>query len=355
MNTNKYTTYGGEVVQVLGVNFDRVIFQGQFGKEGAHGKNLTQQGGRMVLVNRPVSEYTNWATSQPYGVGLSQMAEYFKTYFSAASQGRDDDPHDLHYDQEPMVVKYQGGNDIPADVNKAQLEWKVYPVGFPSFRRSNEDFAPEWRVECEVYESPFPITDSEHADLFARLKQGVGWKPMNPFSDPIAQLMDPSIKDPKEAMEKAFADLELNIDQVIDYYRNLVPALDPQSIEELLLSGASMVNIYNMNNQSKHKNRTKSSFGPEEGVVGAEQGGSGGGAWPDMLPGETDSEYMSRKNIAPSGVGGNYGAGGAPVMYTGAQAGPGSDDRHDLSYTQNVGGRWVDSAGQPYDDKGRKI
>jgi hypothetical protein len=50
------------------------------------------------------------------------MAEYFKTYFSAASQGRDDDPHDLHYDQEPMVVKYQGGNDIPADVNKAQLE-----------------------------------------------------------------------------------------------------------------------------------------------------------------------------------------------------------------------------------------
>ena len=75
MATQTYSTYAGEVVQVLGISFDKVTFSGRFGKEGPHGKNLVVQNGQRVLVPRAVSEYTDWQTSEPYGVGLSQMHE----------------------------------------------------------------------------------------------------------------------------------------------------------------------------------------------------------------------------------------------------------------------------------------
>lgn len=55
MNTQTFQTYAGEVVQVLGITFNKVTFTGKFGREGAHGKSLVD--GR--LVNRPLSKYTN--------------------------------------------------------------------------------------------------------------------------------------------------------------------------------------------------------------------------------------------------------------------------------------------------------
>lgn len=44
------------------------------------------------------------------------MLEYFKTYFSAASQGRDDRvTKHLHYDQEPIAIVYEDASDVPID------------------------------------------------------------------------------------------------------------------------------------------------------------------------------------------------------------------------------------------------
>ncbi len=118
MNTQSYQTFAGEVVQVLGITFNKVVFQGQFGREGAHGKKLADG----QLINRPVSDFTNWNTDEPYGVGLSQMFQYFKTYFSAASQGSVTSPY--HYDQAPMVVSHEGGTGIEIDPinNKSQIK-----------------------------------------------------------------------------------------------------------------------------------------------------------------------------------------------------------------------------------------
>ncbi len=117
MNVQTFQTYAGEVVQALGITFNKVVFQGQFGREGPHGKNLTN--GR--LVNRAASEFTDWNTTQPYGVGLSQMFDFFKTYFSAASQGSVTSPY--HYNQTPMTVVHQGGTGIEIDPinNKSQI------------------------------------------------------------------------------------------------------------------------------------------------------------------------------------------------------------------------------------------
>jgi hypothetical protein len=139
MNTQTYQTYAGEVVQALGVTFNKVTFSGRFGREGAHGKNLVNG----KLVNRAPSDFTDWNTSEPYGVGLTQMFQYFKTYFSAASQGSVTSPY--HYSQTPMAIAHEGGTGIEIDPinNKSQITWLVYPTSFPSFKRSNEDFAPE--------------------------------------------------------------------------------------------------------------------------------------------------------------------------------------------------------------------
>lgn len=48
------------------------------------------------------------------------MFQYFKTYFSAASQGSVTSPY--HYDQKPMKVIHEGGGSVEVDPinNKGQ-------------------------------------------------------------------------------------------------------------------------------------------------------------------------------------------------------------------------------------------
>lgn len=342
MNVQTYQTYAGEVVQALGITFNKVVFQGQFGREGAHGKKLVN--GR--LQNLSPTEFTNWATNEPYGVGLSQMFQYFKTYFSAASQGSVTSPY--HYDQTPMKIMHEGGTGIEIDPinNKSQIVWLVYPTSFPSFKRSNEDFAPEWRVECEVYEAPFDLTAEMKDDIFTRYKEGIGWKPMSEYSDPLGAFLPADrSKLTKADIDKAIIEADKNTDQVIDYWRNLAPAITPQAIEELLLAGASLPNVYNLNGKNRGaKNRAETNktlkFGPEQssGMAGVDQG-NGSGHFPGQRPGETDSAYAQRVNPPPSGEGENYGNGGAPIRFPGSWMGPaGTDDQYDLSYTKNAGG-----------------
>jgi len=361
MNVQTYQTYAGEVVQVLGINFNKVTFQGRFGREGAHGKRLVN--GR--LVNRPVSEYTDWNTNEPYGVGLSQMFQYFKTYFSAASQGSVTSPY--HYDQAPMTISHEGHTGIDVDPinNKGQSTWLVYPTSFPSFKRSNEDFAPEWKIECEVYEAPFEITTEIKDEIFDSYRKEIGWQPMSEYSDPLGMFLpkDPSKRN-KEAIKRALDEAENVTDQVIDYWRNLTPAVTPTALEELLMAGASLPNVYNLNKKNRgRKNRAEAnrklkfgqegvSKGGDGGLAGVDQG-NGSGHFPGQLPGETDEGYAQRMNQPPSGQGENYGS-PAPIKFPGEWMGPGSDDRYDLSYTKNTGGgNWQDSSGQNFDEKGR--
>ena len=218
-------------------------------------------------------------------------------------------------------------------------------------------------MECEVYEAPFDLTAEMKDDIFTRYKEGIGWKPMSKFSDPLgAFLPDDPAKQTKAALEQAIIAADKNADQVIDYWRNLAPAITPQAIEELLIAGASLPNVYNLNKKNRGaKNRAETNkalkFGPEKsgGLAGAGGGGGGGGGdrFPGQREGETDSAYAARVNAPPSGEGENYGQ-PAPVKFPGEWMGPGSDDQYDTSYMKNMGGgNWQDAAGQNYDDKGR--
>ncbi len=224
----------------------------------------------------------------------------------------------------------------------------MYPISFPSFKRSNEDFAPEWRVECEVYEAPFDITTEVRDEVFNKYREGIGWQPMSQYSDPLGMFLpeDPA-KRTKEAIKIALNEADKATDTVIDYWRNLTPAVTPEALEELLMGGASLPNVYNINGKFRGaKNRSEANkklkFGSEavskggDGLAGVDAG-NGSGHFPGQLPGETDSAYAARVNAPPSGTGDNYGQ-PAPVKFPGEWMGPGSDDQYDTSYMTNTGG-----------------
>jgi hypothetical protein len=211
-----------------------------------------------------------------------------------------------------------------------------------------------------VYEAPFDISPEVSDTIFKNFREGIGWQPMSPFSDPLGTLTTLSGADQATKLKAAMAAADNQVDLVIDYWRNITPAYTPDALEELFLNGASLPNVYNLDGQNRNrKNRDEankaSRKGGSSGGIAGTGGGDGGGQWfPGQRPGQTDSEYAAEHNPPPSGEGSNYGVGAAPVKFPGYVMGPGSDDQHDLSYTKKVDdSTWVDNSGTRYDDHGR--
>jgi hypothetical protein len=201
VNTQSFDTYGGQVIQVLSVSINSLTIEGQLGREGAFGVQRAsadmidpRYGGpvqaRGFYTNTRSGQY-NYNTSYP---GLHAMTEFFREYFAVVSQGGDiQNPG--RYIQIPMTLDY--GNTYSDIVNGSLVTgksepyngtrtWHISPRSFPSFRRSNENFAPEWRVECEVIEADAKIMYREKQTAIARLQEAVGYNVKNPFSDPLA-------------------------------------------------------------------------------------------------------------------------------------------------------------------------
>lgn len=252
LNTKVTDTFGGQVVQILSTSYDKLIITGQFGAEGPHGGNIDRNGrwserdpqGFFDLGsrNRPRRGGTS---KQPLEIGLTQMMAYFRRYFSVATAGGDHiSPGGSFvrgaYNQQYMKLSYKG------NLEDYERNWLVYPTSFPSYRRSNEDFAPEWRVEFEVVQPDFFIDTANKLKAIARLKKNVGYRPINPFSDPLALQIQESgkgkagsriVKITKDQLD------ELNTN-VFDYYGSMLNTPTPADLEELISVGASMPNIY---------------------------------------------------------------------------------------------------------------
>jgi len=177
VNTSVTDTYTGQVVQVLGVNIDRLIIDGQFGREGATGRKIVGD----KFVKRSNTEQFDPSGTYP---GLYAMTEFFRGFFAISAQGGDDpltSPDANRYMQVPMQVTYEAGS--------SSKTWKITPVSFPSFKRTNEDFAPLWRIESYVIEADATIQQSQSQQVLSsinRLRGGIGFKVANPFSDPAA-------------------------------------------------------------------------------------------------------------------------------------------------------------------------
>lgn len=247
--TNTVPTYAGEVVQVLAINFDRLSIEGQFGKEGPHGAVLKDG----KLSRRPSSELRDFESKGTYAIGLTQMTEFFQRYFAVASQGHDAKVEG-HYDQTPMTLRYDGASDIGVELGREET-WQVYPVSFPSYQRSLENFAPKWRVECEVFEAPESIKAVTQKDIITQLsgtdanafRPGVGYRPFNPFSDPFDITSDPkaaqfenlSKSQQLVLLTEARAQVNTNADKLYDKWRSMLPAYDEDSLNRLITIGGS--------------------------------------------------------------------------------------------------------------------
>lgn len=250
--TSVTPTYAGEVVQVLAINIDRIVVEGQFGKEGPHGAFISDG----QLKRRSTSELRDFTSSGLYARGLTQMTEYFQRYFAVASQG-----HDArvagHFDQVPMTLNYSGTSDIGFASGQTEGPWQIYPINFPSYARSLEEFAPKWRVECEVFEAPEAVKTATQKDVIKQLSQtdagafrpGIGFRPFNPFSDPAAnpgdiqnapnfQNLSPSQK--RVLLQKAQDKGNQNLDKLFDKWRSMLPAYDDATLMQLITVGGSM-------------------------------------------------------------------------------------------------------------------
>lgn len=241
MATSTTPTYAGEVVQILGINFDKLVITGQFGKEGPHGKDSN-------LDRRPIDEFRDYqGGTGVYRVGLSQMMEYFQRYFAIASQGRDA-VIEGNYNQQWITLNYDGAIDVDIDVGKPEGPWQVHPISFPSFRRSNELFAPEWRVECEVVEPPGSIKYAQMQEEIARMSKATvaEGRPtpgaFNPFNDPLGQFTTADAT--AKAKEHAEQSLQAIQGHILDHYATMLPAVTPDELDELIRSGASIAATY---------------------------------------------------------------------------------------------------------------
>lgn len=225
VNTKVQDTYTGQVIQILSVNVDRITISGRFGIEGAFGKKKVN--GR--IVDRNSTEQFDYSGAAGKYPGLHAMVEFFREYFAVSTQGADDEITG-HFVQVPMTVNYD------VDTQPTSRLWpQIIPVSFPSFRRSNQDFSPEWRIEAYVVEANAEIQKQAHQKVLERLRQGIGYKTANPFSDPLLNN----------------ADVLAFQDRVLGGFRDMLPDFNMQELQELIwnqvtvpnFTGAAVINV----------------------------------------------------------------------------------------------------------------
>jgi len=170
LKTNIINTYGGQVVQILGVSIENLTIEGFFGSEGMWGFN---RGRNNNLINERFndSNVKSWESGK-LGSGLYQLSEWFKTYFYRITQAG-------NFNKEYMVFKYP----------HMGWEWNIRPLEFPRVRFANDELLPQWRITCDFIEdlqSNFTqeITKSAKAAL-GRMRNNVGFSEFIEWSSPI--------------------------------------------------------------------------------------------------------------------------------------------------------------------------
>jgi hypothetical protein len=226
--TSETNTYAGQVVQLLGVNFDSFTIQGRFGRDSRDDYELRE--GVAWTRKSPPSTLAG-----KYGPGLTQMMEWFKMYFQIASQGAGVDTN--RYNQQPVTITYSGTYDTPADINKFESQWKVYPISFPSYRLANDNFAPEWKLECQVFEAPTFLVGQVMDEAISRLKYKPLYQPGSAWSDPFPISLG---SHPTAAQERAAALSALNaVENVTDIFSTMLPTYTPSDVLAMIEQGFS--------------------------------------------------------------------------------------------------------------------
>jgi len=247
LNTKITNTYGGQVVQILGINYDKLIIEGRFGLEGPHGM--------MPDGKRPknIWDYSKGeGKPQDYRIGLTQMTSYFKDYFSVASQGISSSPSTRlsgNFNQAPMIVTYTGYID-PDEGNLNTLSthntktgmWSVYPTSFPSYSRSIDEFSPQWKIEFEVEEADRNADPVSTISAVDRIRDGVGYDSSRQYSDPLAYVKSTDEKGNAVIQNLSFQ-VQGPIDNVQTNFSEFLPTLDINNLTLAITDDSSAPSI----------------------------------------------------------------------------------------------------------------
>lgn len=179
LNTNVIDTYAGQVVQVLSVNINNLVIEGQLGMEGPFGRKKV---GDKWKEKNATEQFAYNGQTMP---GLHAITEFFRQYFAIASQSNDATiPNGGQFYQIPMTVKYDVST-VPTHHGTTPRDWpQIIPVEFPSFRRANDNFAPMWKVTCQVWEADKSVEKAVKKAALQRLQANAGYQNPNKFSDP---------------------------------------------------------------------------------------------------------------------------------------------------------------------------
>jgi hypothetical protein len=120
-----------------------------------------------------------------------------------------------------MIVEYDTKVNAQTEGN-IKGKWSVYPVEFPSYSRSIEEFAPKWKIIFEIEEEDEMITSNVILEEFDKIRTGVGYTPNNLYSDPIAIILNNSDNREKAIANMSFA-LQNPIDTISDHFTEFLP------------------------------------------------------------------------------------------------------------------------------------
>jgi hypothetical protein len=182
LNYNAVDTYGGQVVQILGISIENLSIRGNFGGENPQwGEVIRNVKGKEVLLDRFGD--TRWIQQydHPWANGIRQMGDWFRQYFQATTQGELGalSRPGQRFSQKAMVFTFPARG------------WKftIRPTDFPQIQIDNQTLNPEWVVQADFVENLESdrsflddVTDFAYNQL-SEMKVGVGFKRQNPFSE----------------------------------------------------------------------------------------------------------------------------------------------------------------------------
>lgn len=169
LRTNVIDTYGGQVIQLLGVSIENLTIRGFFGAEGMWGFNEGYNSRYSEFPSETIvggvgyslennQEYKRWKidedTYKMYRNGMVQFSEWFKTYFYYITQAG-------NFDKNNMTFSYPHLN----------WNWNIRPLDFPQVRFSNDELMPQWELKCDFIED---IQNNFQQEVTATAKKALG-------------------------------------------------------------------------------------------------------------------------------------------------------------------------------------
>lgn len=191
LRTKIENTYGGQVIQILGVQIDNFKLKGYvpvgfWGEEWKERWN--EQLGRKEryidnnYIDSPAQTQYYLESENPDDRrknGLVHMANFFRDFFAEKTQ------NNFSIKNMEFFYPHYGWTD-----NKSI---KLIPISFPRVRIANNEVLPEWELECSVVEhlsshfvSQVSSKGLNQLQTNKALKEGIGFKEFIEWSDPSA-------------------------------------------------------------------------------------------------------------------------------------------------------------------------